>query len=89
MAGYMTRIGKQTTGSFPRLMAAGGAQKQTRGDGGGDGDSPEAKGDGSKKMAKKGQDLKDEMDALVEDIDAVLEENAEEFVKNYVQRGGQ
>ena len=26
---------------------------------------------------------------LVEDIDAVLEENAEEFVKNYVQRGGQ
>ncbi len=26
---------------------------------------------------------------FVEDIDAVLEENAEEFVKNYVQRGGQ
>ena len=40
-------------------------------------------------VAKKGEDLKDEMDALVEDIDAVLEENAEEFVKNYVQRGGE
>ncbi len=32
---------------------------------------------------------KDAMDALVDEIDAVLEENAEEFVKNYVQRGGE
>ena len=40
-------------------------------------------------MAKKGDELKEEMDALVDEIDAVLEENAEEFVKNYVQRGGQ
>ena len=55
----------------------------------GDGEEADAKGDGTKKMAKKGKDLKDEMDALVDDIDAVLEENAEEFVKNYVQRGGQ
>jgi ubiquitin-like protein Pup len=29
------------------------------------------------------------MDSLMEEIDSVLEENAEEFVKNYVQRGGQ
>jgi len=29
------------------------------------------------------------MDSLVEEIDEVLEENAEEFVKNYVQRGGE
>ena len=47
------------------------------------------KGDGSKKMAKKGDELKEDMDNLVDEIDAVLEENAEEFVKNYVQRGGQ
>jgi ubiquitin-like protein Pup len=33
--------------------------------------------------------LKEEMDNLVDEIDAVLEENAEEFVKNYVQRGGE
>ena len=26
---------------------------------------------------------------VLDDIDAVLEENAEEFVKNYVQRGGE
>ena len=29
------------------------------------------------------------MDELIEEIDDVLEENAEEFVKNYVQRGGE
>ena len=29
------------------------------------------------------------MDDLLEEIDSVLEENAEEFVKNYVQRGGE
>ena len=33
-------------------------------------------------------DSKEEID-LIDEIDAVLEENAEEFVKNYVQRGGQ
>ncbi len=54
----------------------------------GDGDEAGAS-DGPKKMAKKGDELKEEMDALVDEIDAVLEENAEEFVKNYVQRGGQ
>jgi ubiquitin-like protein Pup len=44
---------------------------------------------GPQKLAKRGKDLKEEMDALVDEIDEVLEENAEEFVKNYVQRGGQ
>lgn len=28
-------------------------------------------------------------DALLDEIDAMLEENAEEFVRNYVQKGGQ
>ncbi|MCP5044429.1 MAG: ubiquitin-like protein Pup [bacterium] len=69
-------------------MAAESSQKQKSG-GGGEDDASEAEGEGAKKMAKKGEDLKDEMDALVDDIDAVLEENAEEFVKNYVQRGGE
>jgi ubiquitin-like protein Pup len=44
---------------------------------------------GPQKLAKRGKELKEEMDALVDEIDEVLEENAEEFVKNYVQRGGQ
>ncbi|HWB72308.1 MAG TPA: ubiquitin-like protein Pup [Egibacteraceae bacterium] len=30
-----------------------------------------------------------DVDDLLDDIDAVLEENAEEFVKNYVQKGGE
>ena len=69
------------------LMAAGADQKQKPKDSGSEDDA--AKGDGPKKMAKKGEDLKEEMDSLVDEIDAVLEENAEEFVKNYVQRGGE
>lgn len=31
----------------------------------------------------------EELDDLLDEIDSVLEENAEEFVKNYVQKGGQ
>ncbi|MDQ3610608.1 MAG: ubiquitin-like protein Pup [Actinomycetota bacterium] len=30
-----------------------------------------------------------DVDDLLDEIDEVLEENAEEFVKNYVQKGGQ
>ena len=55
---------------------------------GGDGDGKDSDG-GPQKLQKKGKQLKEEMDALVDEIDEVLEENAEEFVKNYVQRGGQ
>lgn len=31
----------------------------------------------------------EEIDDLLDEIDSVLEENAEDFVKNYVQKGGQ
>ena len=36
-----------------------------------------------------GQELKAELDDLLDEIDDVLETNAEEFVKNYVQKGGE
>lgn len=36
-----------------------------------------------------GQELKAELDDLLDEIDEVLETNAEEFVKNYVQKGGE
>jgi len=39
--------------------------------------------------SQKGEKLKDEMDEILEEIDSVLEENAEEFVKSYVQKGGE
>lgn len=41
------------------------------------------------KIAEKGKKIKEDLDKLVDKIDDVLEENAEEFVKNYVQKGGE
>ena len=34
-------------------------------------------------------ELASELDGLLDEIDSVLETNAEEFVKSYVQKGGQ
>ena len=36
-----------------------------------------------------GEKLKAELDDLLDEIDEVLESNAEDFVKSYVQKGGQ
>jgi ubiquitin-like protein Pup len=36
-----------------------------------------------------GEEITERIDDLLEEIDTVLEENAEEFVKNYVQKGGE
>jgi prokaryotic ubiquitin-like protein Pup len=38
---------------------------------------------------ERGDELKAELDDLLDEIDDVLETNAEEFVKNYVQKGGE
>ncbi len=70
-------------------FAADQPQKQKSGDGGASGNAEAADGGGQKKVAKRGEELKEEMDSLIDEIDEVLEENAEEFVKNYVQRGGE
>ena len=40
-------------------------------------------------LTKKGEELSEKLDDLLGEIDEILEENAEEFVKGYVQRGGQ
>lgn len=39
--------------------------------------------------AKQGEKLKAELDDLLDEIDEVLESNAEDFVKSYVQKGGE
>ncbi len=39
--------------------------------------------------AKQGEKLKADLDDLLDEIDDVLEENAEDFVKSYIQKGGQ
>lgn len=44
---------------------------------------------GQVSSATKGEKLKEEMDDILDEIDSVLEENAEEFVKSYVQKGGE
>ncbi len=36
-----------------------------------------------------GEELKAELDDLLDEIDEVLESNAEDFVKSYIQKGGQ
>jgi ubiquitin-like protein Pup len=38
---------------------------------------------------EKGEKLKAELDELLDEIDEVLEENAEDFVRSYVQKGGE
>jgi ubiquitin-like protein Pup len=38
---------------------------------------------------ERGEKLKAELDDLLDEIDEVLETNAEDFVKSYVQKGGE
>lgn len=47
------------------------------------------KGADAKDLSTKGEELTADMDDLLDEIDNVLEKNAEEFVKAYVQRGGE
>jgi ubiquitin-like protein Pup len=39
--------------------------------------------------AARAEVIADDVDSLLDEIDDVLEENAEEFVKSFVQKGGQ
>ena len=41
------------------------------------------------KVIEAGKKMKEDIDKLVDEIDDVLETNAEEVVKNYVQQGGE
>ncbi|MEK7087217.1 MAG: ubiquitin-like protein Pup [Patescibacteria group bacterium] len=38
---------------------------------------------------EKAQKVKEDMDKLIDEIDDVLEKNSEEFIKSYVQKGGE
>jgi len=53
------------------------------------GAQPKDEAKASAKVVEAGKKLKEDMDKLVDEIDDVLEENAEEFIKNYVQKGGE
>lgn len=49
----------------------------------------EAVGNTATNSTTDGEKLKAELDDLLDEIDGVLETNAEDFVKSYVQKGGQ
>lgn len=54
--------------------------------------APETHGDQAEMDVSSGSHgvkLKAELDDLLDEIDSVLESNAEDFVKSYVQKGGQ
>ena len=40
-------------------------------------------------VSERTKEVTEDVDSLLDEIDGVLEENAEEFVKSYVQKGGQ
>ncbi len=62
------------------------SQDQKQRQGGGDGDDEEVGGGaGQERREKLGEDV----DTILDEIDDVLEENAEDFVRAYVQKGGQ
>ncbi len=46
-------------------------------------------GTANPEVAQKGEKIKEDLDKLLDEIDEILEQNAEEFVRNYVQRGGE
>lgn len=58
-------------------------QRRSGGEGGAEADA------GQVQATSKGEKLKEEMDGILDEIDSVLEENAEEFIKSYVQKGGE
>jgi ubiquitin-like protein Pup len=63
------------------------AQEKIEKHGGGDSDEEleAAGGAGQERREKLGEDV----DTILDEIDDVLEENAEDFVRAYVQKGGQ
>jgi ubiquitin-like protein Pup len=50
-----------------------------------EGPPPEA----NPEVAERHEKITEDVDDLLDEIDSVLEENAEEFVRGYVQKGGE
>lgn len=52
-------------------------------------DSPPAEAAANPAVTEKGRKLKADLDKLMDEVDEVLVENAAEFARNYVQKGGE
>ncbi|MEV0167303.1 ubiquitin-like protein Pup [Nonomuraea fuscirosea] len=63
-----------------------GGQKQT---GRRENEVEETEASAAPDVQERQEKLTDDVDAILDEIDEVLEENAEEFVRSYVQKGGQ
>lgn len=40
-------------------------------------------------VAERHKEMTDDVDSILDEIDGVLEENSEEFVRSYIQKGGE
>jgi ubiquitin-like protein Pup len=52
-------------------------------------ETEETEAGSTEEVRERHEKLSDDVDAILDEIDEVLEENAEEFVRSYVQKGGQ
>lgn len=52
-------------------------------------DADEVAEDSTSDVAERHEKLTDDVDAILDDIDEVLETNPEDFVRSFVQKGGQ
>jgi ubiquitin-like protein Pup len=64
------------------------SQEQTKRQGGGGGDDDDG-GDAAAAGQERREKLGEDVDTILDEIDDVLEENAEDFVRAYVQKGGE
>jgi ubiquitin-like protein Pup len=64
------------------------SQEQTKRQGGGGGDDEDG-GDAAAAGQERREKLGEDVDTILDEIDDVLEENAEDFVRAYVQKGGE
>jgi ubiquitin-like protein Pup len=69
------------------MAREGGQQHKTTRKASEDEDSPAPEPAGA--VAERKGKLDDDVDAILDEIDEVLESNAEEFVRGFVQKGGQ
>jgi ubiquitin-like protein Pup len=52
-------------------------------------ETDEAVSSSAAEVAERHEKLTDDVDAILDDIDEVLESNPEDFVRSFVQKGGQ
>ena len=65
------------------------AQEQKQPRKGNEEDAPVAPPSGDAEAQASKEKLDDDIDAILDEIDEVLESNAEDFVKSFIQKGGQ